>query len=187
MYIGNDTKGWDRMIGYHGSTSLFEVFDYDKIGTNGTSEGIGFYFTNNKNVAMGYGQQGFIYTVDIHYQKPLSSEKKTITKTQLKKYLSILHQETEYLSNWGDIEYEGFVNVLNRAVESEFNHSENDVELISGISHASGNIEVGLTTLYKVLGYDSIVMEADWGNQQLYIALTNDIITIVDVQALKVA
>jgi ADP-Ribosyltransferase in polyvalent proteins len=174
------------MLVYHGSKELFEVFDYSKIGTNGTMEGKGFYFTDSIGVASGYGDNGYLYTVEFNGKKSLDSEKKTITRQQLKKYLLVLHEETDYLSNWGEVGYEGLEKVLNEAVRGEYEQSDNDVDIISGIANASGNMEVSLSLVYKVLGYDSIVLDAEWGNgQKLYIALTNDIIKIVDVKELK--
>lgn len=173
------------MLVYHGSKELFELFDYSKIGTNGTTEGKGFYFTDNIGIATGYGQNGYLYIVEFNGTKTLNSEGKTITREQLKKYLLALHEETDYLSNWGEVGFEGLRNVLNQAVDGEYDSSDNDVDLISGIANASGNMEASLSLVYKVLGYDSIVLDADWGKgQKLYIALTNDIINIVDVKKL---
>ncbi|MEH7210110.1 hypothetical protein V7094_28545 [Priestia megaterium] len=170
------------MLTYHGSKELFETFDYSKIGLNGTSEGKGFYFTDNKNIALGYGEEGYLYTVEFHGKKSLHSDKKTITRQQLKKYLKALDEETEYLSNWGDKYYEGLEKVLNEAVCGEFENSDNDVDLISGIANGCGDMETSLMLLHKMLGYDSIVEDAEWGNQRLYIALTNEVIEVVDVK-----
>lgn len=175
-----------NMLVYHGSKNLFEVFDYSKIGTNGTTEGKGFYFTDSMRVASGYGQDGYLYIVDFNGEKSLSSEEKTITPQQLRGYLLALHQETECLSNWGEVAYEGLERVLDEAVRGEYEQSDNDVDVISGIANASGNMELSLSLVYKVLGYDSIVLDAEWGKgQKLYIALTNDIIKIVDVKEIK--
>jgi len=176
------------MIVYHGSKQLFDVFDYNKIGLNGTSEGKGFYFTDSIGVATGYGQGGYLYTVEFNGKKSLSSDKKTITRQQLKKYLLALHEKTDYLSNWGEVAYEGLKKVLNEAVRGEYEPSDNDVDIISAIANTSGNMEVSLSLVYKILGYDSIVLDAEWGNgQKLYIALTNDIIEFVEVKELKKA
>lgn len=181
------------MTVYHGSKNKFNNFDYSFIRTNGTSEGIGFYFTDNLDVAKTYGFEGFIYTISLNFKKSMSNEKLTITKIQLKKFLKQLNKnilksnnnETDYLSNYDDVEYYGLENVLNKAVELEYNYSNNDVDLISCICNASGNFEVTLNTLYEVLGYDSIVTKADWGNQTIYIALVNDIIEINKIEEHK--
>lgn len=174
------------MIVYHGSKQLFEAFNYNKIGLNGTSEGKGFYFTDSIGVASRYGEGGYLYTVEFNGKKSLSSDKKTITRQHLKKYLLALHEKTDYLSNWGEIAYEGLEKVLNKAVREEYEQTDNDVDIVSGIANACGNMEVSLSLVYNMLGYDSIVLDAEWGNgQKLYIALTNDIIKIVDVKELK--
>jgi len=173
---------------YHGSKSNFDQFNHDYIGANGTSEGIGFYFTDSKRIAEGYAEKGYLYTVEFNGKKSLSSTSKTITKSQLKKFLKILNTKRDYLSNYGDIEYEGLQKVLNEAVENEYNINDNDVDLICGICHGLGNSETCLTTLYNVLGYDSIVLDAIWGltkdgmTQRLYIALVNEAFNIVEVK-----
>ena len=173
---------------YHGSKANFDHFSYDYIRTNGTSEGIGFYFTDSKQIARGYAENGYLYTVYFQGKKPLSHNKKVITKTQLKKFLKALDQRHEHLSNYGDIEWEGYQKVLNKAVELEYNSSTNDVDMIAGISNACGSPETCMYTLYEVLGYDSIILDAEWGldeenvPQKLYIALVNDAITILEVE-----
>jgi ADP-Ribosyltransferase in polyvalent proteins len=176
------------MIVYHGSKELFDVFDYNKIGLNGTSEGKGFYFTDSIDIANGYGDNGYIYTVEFNGKKSLSSDKKTITRKKLETYLLELHKKTDYLSNWGEIAFEGLEKVLNNAIMGEYEQSDNDVDIISSIANACGSMEISLSLVYKILGYDSIVLDAEWGNgQKLFIALTNDIIKIVNVKELKKA
>lgn len=171
------------MLVYHGSKNLFDVFDYSKIGENGTMEGKGFYFTDSERIAKGYGQEGYLYTVEFSGKKSLSSDKKTISIQELKEYLKALDEKTDYLSNWGDVYSDGFEKVLNEAVYGEYDACDNDVDIISGIATASGDMEISLTLLYQLLGYDSIVLDANWGKSQhiIYIALTNDIIKIKEV------
>lgn len=174
------------MLVYHGSKHLFETFDYKKIGTNATLEGKGFYFTDDIPTAMGYAQEGFLYTVEFTGKKLLSSNKKTITPRDLRQYLVALDEATDYLANWGDVTSDGINNVLNEAVRGELDGSENDVDVISGIANTSGDMETSLTLLHKVLGYDSIVHTIGAGQgEKIYIALTTDIITIVNVKSLK--
>jgi len=142
----------------HGSRNNFNKFNYDFIRTNGTSEGIGFYFTDNKEIAKQYSQDGgFLYNVNFKGKKSLNSSKLTITKSKFKKYLKELNSEIsksnnegiDYLSNYDDVSFYGIENVLNKAVEIEYTSSDNDVDLISGICNASGNFEVTLKTLYN--------------------------------------
>lgn len=170
---------------YHGSKNLFKKFDYGKIGLNGTNEGIGFYFTDNPSIAKNYGVEGYFYVVHFHGKKSLSHEKRTITEEELKKYMIALHQKTDYLSNWGEIKFEGVTNVLNRAIQGEYKYAENDVDLIGSIIHGAGDVKTCLEILYSLLGYDSIVTKAEWGNQTLYIALVNDIVEVIQISKVE--
>lgn len=172
------------MIVYHGSKEKFNVFDYSRIGLNGTSEGVGFYFSSSRGVAESYGENGYVYTVKVKGKKPLNYYNYTITKDQLWDYLYELDKINEYLSNWGEVAYSGLNRVLTDAVEGEYGSSDNDVDLISGICHSSGDTETCLKLLYEMYGYDHIVIEdAEWGKgQTIYVALINDIIEIIDIE-----
>lgn len=169
------------MIVYHGSKNKFEKFDYEYMGWNATSEGFGFYFTDSKQIAEGYAS-GFLYTVEFTGKKSLSSDKKTITKAQLRKFLTRLDETGQYLSNYGDTEYEGFNKVLSEAVNSTYN-SDDDVEMICGICNAYGNKEEVLQELYKMFGFDSIVLQAAWGTvpHKIYIATVHEAYNIISV------
>lgn len=170
---------------YHGSNQLFDKFDYEEIGTNGTSEGQGFYFTDNEDVAHGYGQNGYIYTAEFNGKKSLSSNSKTITRKQLAIYLTELNNQVDYLSNWGEVDYDGFDKVLKDAVEGEYDNNDNDVDIICGIANSCGDMETSLKLIYKLFGYDCIICDAEWDNQRLYIALVNDIIKIEKVEQVR--
>ena len=170
---------------YHGSPNKFEIFDYNKIRTNGSSEGLGFYFTDNIDIAKGYGSDGYLYCVKLKGKKPLSDNEKTITKDDLKMYIEELHMFTNFLDNYGEIEYSGYDYVLNLALDSEYNYNDTDTEIISSIYNAVGENEKTITLLYELLGYDHILSKPTWGeNQNIYIALTNDIIEILNIDKL---
>lgn len=171
------------MIVYHGSPNKFDTFDYNKIRENGTQEGIGFYFTDYKDVAERYAKDGFLYTTKFKGKKPLSSEKLTISKAAFKKFMKKLHQEIQYLDNWGDVKFEGFDAVMNAAVDGEYNYAENDVDLICGIANASGSFEKTLRICFDTLGYDSIITKTDWGDDQtIYIALVEEAYEILSCE-----
>jgi alpha-galactosidase/6-phospho-beta-glucosidase family protein len=169
------------MLVYHGSKSRFDVFDYSKMGLNGTSEGFGFYFTDNMGIAEGYGHKGYIMIAEFLAKKPLSSTKLTISNMQLRKLITKLHKQSQFLSNYGDIKYSGFKKVLDKAMESELEYSDNDVDLICAIANTSGSRGEVLKTVYDLLGYDSIQVKSEWGDQNLYIAITNDIIKVKEI------
>lgn len=172
------------MIVYHGSPNKFEQFDYSRIRTNGTSEGVGFYFTDNKSIATGYGNKGYLYTVNLSGKKAMSDNEKTLTKGEIRTLIIELNEREEFLSNFGDVDYEGFEKVLRNAVNNTYDYCDTDSELISVIYNTAGENEIVIELFREVLGYDHITSTPDWGNQKLYIALTNDIIEIVEVEVL---
>ena len=171
------------MIVYHGSKEKFERFHLENIGLNGTSEGKGIYFTDSASIAKGYGQNGYVYTVKFNGKKPLNELKLTISRQELRAFIEALDKEMDYLSNWGEVSFEGYESVMNAALEGEISSSDNDVDLISGICNTCGNIGRALEIVYETLGYDSIITDAEWGNnQKLYIALVSDIVEILKVE-----
>ena len=56
------------LVVYHGTKAQFEEFAGEKIGQSGTSEGVGFYFTNDENVAKGFGN---VMSVYLNLKKPV--------------------------------------------------------------------------------------------------------------------
>lgn len=164
-------------IAYHGSAKEFQDFSYEYLGSNGTSEGFGFYFTSDKSIAEGYADNGMLRKVALDIKKPLNFTQLTISKPEFTKFLQTLDPTGEnYLSNWGEVAYEGYNKVLNTAVEGEFSSSDNDVDLISGIIQASGrNAELINRILKQALGYDGIIInKPSWGGDQtIYIVFDN--------------
>ena len=169
---------------YHGSSNKFNKFDYSKIRTNGTSEGLGFYFTDSKEIASQYGDNGYLYTVKLNINKSLSDNNKTISKNVLRHYIIKLQNYTDYLSNFGDVNYEGYKNVLNMAVNDTYDFCDTDTEIMGSIYNSCGEDENVITLFYTLLGYDYILSIPEWGKQKLYIVLTNDIIDIVKIEKL---
>lgn len=169
---------------YHGSPNKFDKFSYDYMGKIGTSEGYGFYFTTDKEIAYKYAEgSGNLYTAYLDINKPLNPTKKTITKTQLVKFIKALDPTgQDYLSNWGDVEHEGYNNTLRKAVDTEYKYNNNDVDLISSIINADGSgPENVYSILTKTLGYDGIVAQPDWvgGGHKIVIPFSPDQIQLV--------
>lgn len=166
---------------YHGSPVKFEEFDYSSIGANGTSEGQGFYFTDSVETASHYGDGGYLYEVDFHGEKSLSSDSLTISKTDYRNLLEIAHQDSEYLDNWGDVEEEGYNTVLDRAVENEYYPGSNDVDLVGSLINSSGSSRRIYRRLYEEHGFDHIKTRADWGDQTIYVATVPEAFTLKSV------
>ena len=165
-------------VQYHGSPNDFEKFSYEYLGTQGTGEGKGFYFTNNRNVAEGYrqGEGGKLFEAYIDVRKPLSSTKKTITASQLARFIRVLDPDgSEYLSNIGDVSWQGYESVLREAVQMLIQNNDNDVDIICDITNALGGNPEGIYPILKAtLGYDGIIVPGTWGDQTITVAFSND-------------
>ena len=183
---------------YHGSPADFNTFSLEYLGTNGTAEGYGFYFTDKKSIAENYsrgregqqnGQPGKLFEVYLDIKKPLSDTEVTMTRAQFKKFLTALNKQVDadgepldVLSNYGDVEWEGLNKVLNYAMEIEYDGSDSDVNMVHSIINGTGNMKVVFDVLRKTVGYDGIIVnEASWGGDQtIYIAFHPEQIKNVD-------
>lgn len=132
-----DAEG-NPLVVYHGTKADFNTFDLNKTGLNGLAIGHGFYFADSKLVASGYGDKSL--AVYLKADNPtLSVTKRTITKAQVSNIIEDMEKEDEYfLSNYGDIDYEGRHAVLNAALEDIYTHSKNDAEIIGAIINVGG-------------------------------------------------
>ena len=179
---------------YHGSPTDFNEFSLKYLGTNGTNEGYGFYFTDTKRIAEGYSKgegnsNGRLFETYLDIKKPLSDTEVTISRAQFKKLLIELNNQVDadgekldILSNYGDVEWEGLNKVLNYAIELEYDGNDNDVDIISSLVNSSGNLETVYRVLREVTGYDGIIVkEAEWGGDQtIYIAFHPEQIKNID-------
>ena len=66
-----DSEGQPLVV-YHGSPNEFTEFSYDFTGQQGRSEGAGFYFTDDKGTAEGYGKGGTVFEVYLNIKKPMN-------------------------------------------------------------------------------------------------------------------
>lgn len=167
---------------YHGTPNEFTKFSYDFIGSNGTALGKGFYLTDNIDVAESYttrdGKQGKVMKVYANITKPMSLKEKSISKNDFKKFIEAVDKKTDnqFLSDYGDIDYEGYDNVLNTALDS-YNYSDNDVDLIHDILNiASLSWKDGFKLLKDTLGYDGVISD------NIYIPVLPEQIKNVDNQ-----
>lgn len=158
-------KNGNLKVLYHGTPNEFTKFSYDFIGSNGTALGKGFYLTDNIDIAEGYttrdGKQGQVMKLYANITKPMSLEEKTISKTDFKKFIEAVDKKTDnqFLSDYGDIDYEGYDNVLNTALDS-YDYSDNDVDLIHDVLNtASLSWKDGFRLLKDTLGYDGVISD----------------------------
>jgi hypothetical protein len=171
-------KKAEQYLAYHGSPKDFKEFSYEFMGNTGTAEGFGFYFTSDQNIAQMFADGGALKKAMLEINKPLNFEGRTISKDELAQFLRALDPTGEgYLSNWGEVGYEGYEQVLKTAVEGEMSGSGGDVDLICGIIQAEGrNAELVYSVLKQTLGYDGIVVNnPNWGGDQVvYVVFNND-------------
>lgn len=152
---------------YHGSLARFDEFSYSTIGSRATAEGQGFYFTDSPVIAGDYaqgerGEEGYLYEADFKGTKPLSSVQRDIGPREMRTLLSSLDDDDEYLSNWGDVEYEGREVVVKRAVDGSLG-GENDVDNVGSLVNAGADAKKVYRHLYERYGYDHLQVTTDWG------------------------
>ena len=148
----------EPLVVWHGSPSDFNEFSLRYLGTNGTAEGYGFYFTDRRAVAESYargteaqrhqGANGRLFEVFLNIAKPLSNERVTMTREEFRRFLRELNRQTdadgnplELLSNYGDAAYEGAEAVMNEAERLEYDGNDNDVDIVHSIINAVGDKE----------------------------------------------
>lgn len=171
-----DDQGRPRVV-YHGSPNDFNVFHFENMGEQGTSEGQGLYFTSNKDIATGYSKGGKLFEVYLRLNKPYSDKDRTINKSQLQKILNDLYKkDSDALSNYGDVDYEGLSNVLREATAIE-NYAESDADMIGSLINGGiAPIEDVFDSVTKITGKDGIITEwlaPDKGSNVEVIVITN--------------
>lgn len=175
-----DENGAPKIV-YHGTKNPFSVFDHGRI--KSINEGLGFYFTDNVNVADGYGTDGQTLNVYLSIQKPLAYDAKPFPKPVLKKILKRMADiEAEdtgmeigdgFLSNFGDVRYDGLDKVLREAVEN-ISNDDTAVDQLSGLWGGGVAAEHVLGAIRDVTGYDGIFANgfsnSGEGNNRIYVA-----------------
>jgi hypothetical protein len=164
---------------YHGSPNEFTVFDHSKIGTVGSAEGYGFYFTDSESKAMGYSNKdGNILAGYVDIEKPLSLDKKTLKKSEIKKLLKKLDTTgDDILSNYettgiGYPSKQWYNNALRDTVNAVF-ENDNDADIIAEISNVCGDKSI-LGTIRKVLGYDGFIATDKYDNGEVYVTFESN-------------
>jgi hypothetical protein len=174
---------------YHGSPREFYKFSYNFLGKTGSTEGYGFYFTNLKDIAQMYSdtKTGRLYHAYLKITKSLNPIKKTITKKQLYTLIKNIDPTgDDILSNWGDVNSDGYNSVINEAIGSYYTNNDNDVDLISAIINDSGRDYTKVyDILKKLLKYDGIITKPSWGfnfgDNTVYVVFSSNQIKLADM------
>ena len=155
------TKGDEYIVMFHGTPSKFNVFDTKKIGKHGTVMGSGLYFTESLRYAEDYKtDDGRVMATLLNIEKPLSRNKITMTKEDLKRFIrEVVDMDgDDFLSNYGDVYSLGYEKLLDKTVNKLYDYHTNEADMIEDIYVTSrmdfDDFHNGLTDL---LGYDGII------------------------------
>jgi hypothetical protein len=189
-----DDQG-NPLLVYHGSDARFSVFDEDKIAdANGRSEGAGFYFTNNREVASGYrADSGQLVEAYLSVKSPIAYNQGGFNRAQLKKLIwKVAELENEdtregiengFLSNYGWIPDEGRNFVIDAAISSMV--GEDAINQIGGIMGAGVPIKIVNRAVYQATGHDGYWSKGfsnlGKSDTMIYVAMFPEQIKIVNV------
>ena len=158
-----DANG-EPLVVYHGTPSInLEVFDPDRIGTNGRAEGAGFYFTTDKSIADGYGQLGKTIAAYLRIVKPLSYGAQPFTQAQMRKLLATT-AKTEamdagidlrdgFLANYEDT-YSKPIDAVVRSAANMFADEPTALDQIGGLVGSGVDAATVNDALKTALGFD---------------------------------
>ncbi len=179
----------------HGTNEDFHVFDFSRIGKNGKAEGYGFYFSDDPEITSRYG--GIQKEVYLNITKPLSQTKKTMTKSQLARFVNSvvdfdISKYGEGDLTWQDSFISNYVMTYEprmtrqRAVQEFVNqiwdYNTNDFDLIYEIANGDGktystdSMREFYDLLTQTLGYDGVI--AEWshkdGSSKVYVTFNSE-------------
>lgn len=154
------------LILYHGSPADFTVFDHRKIGQNGRSQGPGFYFTDNEQMASSYGKTMQVY---VSIQKPLeigtpafdarTMEAILLRASQLEALANDEPEENGFLSNFEDVSRHGIASVARRTAKLMANENT-ALDQMGGLVGSGVSPEIVNQATYDITGYDGVITKS---------------------------
>ncbi len=171
-----DAAGEPRVV-YHGTPNEFNAFSHDYMGTQGTADGQGFYFTDDAEFARMYQQSGGrSMATYLKIENVLDSEQWTLSKADVQAIIQAIDPEGDgFLSNYGDVGYEGYNAVLREAVASELDSSANDVDFIGNLVNSGEEMAAVYHVLTQVKGDSGIVAPQQDGSTHYIVGNPNQI------------
>lgn len=185
----------EPLVVYHGG-NIFDVFDYDKIGINGTAEGVGFYFTDNKETAEGYTKRnGELKECYLSIKKPLTYDSHYLSyndvKNIIKKTAELQAEEYEedikdgFISNYADTYSLDIDNAVEMTADMIYSEDKTDIDMLGELAYSAGDEFANRATVLTT-GYDGIVSNGfaneRKGGGTFYIAFTPEQIKSVNNQ-----
>lgn len=166
------------LVVYHGSGHTFTVFDTDMVGLNGSQEGQGIYFTDNKETAESYFRRdGQLLKGYLNIKKPLSDSEITLTKNQVAKMIKAIDPTgDEVLANYDSTGGFGYPStawynrVLDETVNSCFEYCDTDSEILANIANSGAGASRVLKTIYEKFGYDGYIVKNKYKGASVFVA-----------------
>lgn len=168
------------LVVYHGSKSIFTVFDTGRIGLNGSQEGQGIYFTDNKDFAEGYSDgKGQLLKGYLNIQKPLSDSEVTLTRKEVEQIIRKVDPSgDDLLANYSyDSRYYGtdkhglwYESALKTTLDSVMGYSETDSEIMAELANAGAGSAQVLKILFDEFGYDGYIVKGKYKDTNVYVA-----------------
>ena len=168
-----DKKGRPLIV-YHGTGKEFDTFDYSKIGTFGTSEGLGFYTTENLTIAQEMAElsarqnqiRGFGVSMPLYVSiknpitniKQSSFDKKAIIARANELGNKNIKMVEELGQNWV---LSNFNEDLSDNVSNAFEtmKKNTDLEFMAEFANISGAQEEILKAVKEITGYDGAIIQ----------------------------
>ena len=168
---------------YHGSANQFNVFDYGRLGNTGHQEGFGFYFADTKTITKHYGESREFY---LDMQRPMYSDKKTITLRELMKFMKALDPDGNgVISGYEDAGSVGYTTALRRAASTIMEFNDNDQDVIFEVANADGSNYTAdefikfAKVLKETIGFDGLI--SAWPAGNVYVVFDNKQMKFADV------
>jgi hypothetical protein len=166
---------------YHGSGTDIREFKYEFTGKGNDQLGPGFYFTTDVNEARGYqektnrtGEEKLggtddhtVHEVYLAIKKPLDADKiGNLSISQVRRIIEDAPDLEDSLSNWGDVEYEGFGKVLLEASKEYAGKQINILKQLQTIANDfySDDPASFFKAVKSVLGYDGVTAKVGGGD-----------------------
>lgn len=153
---------------WHGSGAIFNEFEHRHINTHGSGAGQGFYFTDSKSLASGYFQEGGqLLEGYLRINKTLSLTEKTLSRNDIRKLImqvdptgdEIVANYAQETRDYGSPSF--YKRELANTVNTIYDGSDNDADMIADISNSGGGKETVLSIAHKIFGYDGYVTKKE--------------------------
>ena len=176
-----DGEGRLKVV-YHGSGAVFTEFSADFMSQHGSSEGQGFYFTDNKDMAEGYAKKdGQLLEGYLNISHPLSDSEVTLKRSELKKLIRAIDPTGDDLvlnyDPQGGMGYPSqawYTRSLEATVDAIVSYNDTDSEMLAEIANAGAGAGTVLETAKRVLGYDGYIVEGKYDNATVYVAFNSN-------------